>query len=258
MQRKGFDFMSHFERGHSRSIPTADMSVDAGLRSFMLGVYNKMALGLVVSAALAYAVANFPPVRDLLYVVNPATGALAGYTIFGVILAFAPLVLVLGAGFIMRNPSPAASGALYWTIVSIIGASGAVWVLRYTGASIASTFLITATAFGALSLFGYTTKKDLSGIGSFLIMAVWGLIVASIANWIFKSPMMHLIISVAGVLIFAGLTAYDTQRLKLTYYEIQGDERSMAVATNYGALSLYLDFINLFQFLLALLGGRRE
>ncbi|MDO9336071.1 MAG: Bax inhibitor-1/YccA family protein [Caulobacteraceae bacterium] len=250
--------MSDFERGTARSIPQAgDMSVDAGLRAFMLGVYNKMALGLVVSAALAFGVANFAPVRDLLYVVN-ANGALAGYTVFGMVLAFAPLVLVLAAGFMMRNPSPASSGALYWTIVSVIGASGAVWVLRYTGASIASTFLITATAFGALSLFGYTTKKDLSGFGTFLIMGVWGLIIAGIVNMFLQQPMISLIISAAGVLIFAGLTAYDTQRLKMTYYQLGGDQTGLAVATNFGALSLYLDFINLFQFLLALLGGRRE
>ncbi|WGM37394.1 Bax inhibitor-1/YccA family protein [Caulobacter sp. NIBR1757] len=251
--------MSDFERGTARSIPhTADMSVDAGLRAFMLGVYNKMAIGLVVSAALAYAVANFAPVRDLLYVVNPVTGAFAGYQILGVVLAFAPLVLLLAAGFMMKNVTPASSGALYWTVVSVIGASGAVWVLRYTGASLASTFLITATAFGALSLFGYTTKKDLSGWGTFLIMGVWGLIAASIATWFFRSPMLYMIIAVAGVLIFAGLTAYDTQRLKMTYYELGGDRQRMAVATNIGALHLYLDFINLFQFLLALLGGRRE
>jgi FtsH-binding integral membrane protein len=196
-------------------------------------------------------------VRDLLYVVN-ANGALAGYTIFGMVLAFAPLVLVLAAGFLMKNPSPATSGALYWGIVALIGASGAVWVLRYTGASIATTFLITATSFGALSLFGYTTKKDLSGLGTFLIMGVWGLIIASLVNMFLQQPMISLIISAVGVLIFAGLTAYDTQRLKMTYYELGGDPNAMAVATNYGALSLYLDFINLFQFLLALLGGRRS
>ena len=250
--------MSDFERTTARSIPhTADMSVDAGLRAFMLGVYNKMALGLVVSAALAFGVANFAPVRDLLYQTN-ANGALTGYTILGMVLAFAPLVLVLGAGFMMRNPTAKSSGALYWTIVSVIGASGAVWVLRYTGASIATTFLITATAFGALSLYGYTTKKDLSGFGTFLIMGVWGLIIASVVNWFLGSGVMQLIISVVGVLIFAGLTAYDTQRLKMTYYEIGGDQAGLAVATNFGALSLYLDFINMFQFLLALFGGRRE
>jgi FtsH-binding integral membrane protein len=250
--------MSDFERGHARSIPqTVDMSVDAGLRSFMLGVYNKMALGLVLSAAVAFAVASVPAIRDLLFIVSE-TGAFRGYTILGMILAFAPLALVLISGFAMRNPSPAGSAALYWTIVSVIGASGAVWVLRYTGGSIATTFLITATAFGALSLVGYTTKRDLTGMGSFLIMGVWGLLLASIVNIFLNAPMLYWIINAAGVLIFAGLTAYDTQRLKMTYYAIGGDEAGKAVATNYGALSLYLDFINMFQFLLAFLGVRRE
>lgn len=250
--------MSDFERGNARSIPqTGDMSIDAGLRSFMLGVYNKMALGLLVSAGIAYAVATIPAIRDLLFYVSE-TGAFRGYTVPGMILAFAPLALVLISGFAMRNPSPAGSAALYWGIVSLIGASGAVWVLRYTGGSIASTFLITATAFGALSLVGYTTKRDLSGFGSFLIMGVWGIFIASIVNIWLKAPMLYWIINAVGVLIFAGLTAYDTQRLKMTYYAIGGDEAGKAVATNYGALSLYLDFINLFQFLLAFLGGRRE
>jgi FtsH-binding integral membrane protein len=132
-----------------------------------------------------------------------------------------------------------------------------VLALRYTGTSIASTFLITATAFGGLSLFGYTTKKDLSGMGSFLIMGVIGLLIASVVNIFMQSSMMQFIISVLGVLIFAGLTAYDTQRLKMTYYELGGNQAAMGVATSYGALSLYLDFINMFQFLLALFGDRR-
>jgi FtsH-binding integral membrane protein len=250
--------MSDFERGATRSIPhAADMSVDAGLRAFMLGVYNKMALGLLLSAAVAYAVATVPAIRDILFVVSE-TGAFRGYTLPGMILAFAPLALVLIAGFAMRNPSPAGSAALYWTIVSVIGASGAVWVLRYTGGSIATTFLITATAFGALSLVGYTTKRDLTGMGSFLIMGVWGLLLASVVNIFLQQPALYWIINALGVLIFAGLTAYDTQRLKMTYYEIGGDQTALGVATNYGALSLYLDFINMFQFLLAFLGVRRE
>jgi FtsH-binding integral membrane protein len=250
--------MSDFGRGAARSIPqTVDMSIDAGLRAFMLGVYNKMALGLLLSAAIAYTVATVPAVRDLLYVVTP-TGALQKFTMGGTVLAFAPLALVLISSFAMRNPSPTGSAALYWAIVSLIGASGAAWVLLYTGGSIASTFLITATAFGALSLVGYTTKKDLTGFGSFLIMGVWGLIIASVVNMFLAAPMLYWIINVVGVLIFAGLTAYDTQRLKMTYYAIGGDQTGLAVATNYGALSLYLDFINLFQFLLAFMGGRRE
>ena len=248
--------MSDYNRDYSRTIPAdrADMSVDAGLRSFMLGVYNKMALGLVLSAALAYLTSSVPVVRDMMFTV--ANGRV-GYSILGMVVAFAPLGVLLFSGFAMKNQSPKTASAVYWTVVSLIGASMGVLALRYTGTSIASTFLITATAFGGLSLFGYTTKKDLSGIGSFLIMGVIGLLIASLVNIFLQSSMMQFIISILGVLIFAGLTAYDTQRLKMTYYDLGGNQAAMGVATSYGALSLYLDFINMFQFLLALFGDRR-
>ena len=248
--------MSDFNRGYARSVPTdrADMSVDAGLRSFMLGVYNKMALGLVLSAGLAYLTSSVPGIRDMMFTV--ANGRV-GYSLLGMIVAFAPLGVLLFSSFAMKNQSPKTASIVYWTVVSLIGASLGVVALRYTGASIASTFLITATAFGGLSLFGYTTKKDLSGFGSFLIMGVIGLVIAGLVNIFLQSSMMQFIISVLGVLIFAGLTAYDTQRLKMQYYELGGDQAAMGIATSYGALSLYLDFINMFQFLLALFGDRR-
>ncbi len=251
--------MSDFRNGYSMPA-TADMSADAGLRSFMLGVYNKVALGLLVSAALAWVTGSYPPVRDLMFAT--AIGAdgvtrLAGFTLLGMIVAFSPLVILLGSNFLMKNPSPAAAGGLYWLIVALIGASMGTVVLVYTGASVIQTFLITSAAFGALSLFGYTTKKDLTGIGSFLIMGVIGLIIASVVNMFLQSGTMQLIISAAGVLIFAGLTAYDTQRLKMTYYALGGNQTAMSVATSYGALGLYINFINMFQFLLMLFGGRR-
>ncbi len=248
--------MSDFNGNFARSVPAdrADMSVDAGLRSFMLGVYNKVALGLVLSAALAFLTGTYPPVRDLMYVVT-AQGI--KMTMLGMIVSFAPIVLLLVSGFAIKNPSPASSGAIYWTIVSLIGASLGVVVLLYTGASIAQTFLITAASFGALSLVGYTTKKDLTGFGSFLIMGVIGLLLASVVNIFLKSPGLVFAINALGVLIFAGLIAYDTQRLKMTYYQLGGDKAAMGVATNYGALSLYINFINLFQFLLSFLGQRR-
>jgi len=250
--------MSDYNRGFARSIPAdrADMSVDVGLRAFMLGVYNKVALGLLLSAALAYLTGTFAPVRDMMFTVTP-DGRFGGYTMIGMVVAFSPLVLLLISGFTQRNPSPQSSGILYWGIVSLIGASLGVLVLVYTGASIFQTFLITATAFGGLSLFGYTTKRDLSPIGSFLIIGLIGLIIAMIVNIFLQSPMMHFIVNVAGVLIFAGLIAFDTQRLKMTYYQLGGNQTAMGVATNYGALSLYINFINLFQFLLYFLGQRR-
>jgi FtsH-binding integral membrane protein len=248
--------MSDYNRGYARSVPAdrIDMSVDAGLRSFMLGVYNKVALGLVLSGALAW-VTSHQPVVNLLFRVG-ANGQV-GYTLPGMIVAFSPLVILLGASFLMKSTTPRNSGMLYWTIVSLIGASlGAVFLL-YTATSVASTFFVTAAAFGGLSLFGYTTKRDLGPIGSFLIMGVIGLVIASIVSIFLKSPALVFAINALGVLIFAGLIAYDTQRLKMTYYELGGDQAAMGVATNYGALSLYLDFINLFQFLLHFLGNRR-
>ena len=255
--------MSDFNRGFGRAVAPeakADMSVDAGLRSFMLGVYNKMMLGLLVSGGLAWLTSSYPPVRDALYVVTPE-GRLAGFTLAGTIIRFAPLAMMLVSIFAMRNPTARSSGLLYWALVSTIGAGLGVWLLAYTGMSVAVTFFIAASAFGAMSLIGYTTKRDLTGMGSFLIMAVWGLVIASVVSYFFPiggvSPVVRLVISALGTLIFAGLTAYDTQRLKRTYYELGGDAESMAVATNYGALSLYLDFINLFQFLLSIFGGRR-
>ena len=248
--------MSDYNGNFARTVPAdrADMSVDAGLRSFMLGVYNKVALGLLLSAGLAFLTGTYPPVRDLMYQVT-ASGI--RMTMLGMIVSFAPIVLLLISGFAIKNPSPASSGAIYWTIVSLIGASLGVVVLMYTGASIAQTFLITAASFGALSLVGYTTKKDLTGFGSFLIMGLIGLLLASVVNIFLKSPGLVFAINALGVLIFAGLIAYDTQRLKMTYYQLGGDQAAMGVATNYGALSLYINFINLFQFLLQFLGQRR-
>jgi FtsH-binding integral membrane protein len=248
--------MSDYDRGFPRAVPAgaADMAVDAGLRAFMLGVYNKLALGLLLSAVLAYLTSAYPPVRDLLYVVTP-DGRLAGFTALGTLIRFAPLAVILISMFAMRNPSPRSAGGLYWLMVSTIGAGLGVWILAYTGASVALTFLITATSFGALSLFGYATKRDLTGFGSFLIVGVWGLIIASLVNMFLHLPSIQFIVSILGVFIFAGLIAYDTQRLKMTYYALGGDRTAMGVATNYGALSLYIDFINLFQFLMMLLGG---
>lgn len=238
-----------------RQAARPDMAIDAGLRAFMLGVYNKMGIGLVVSAGLAWATASVGPVRDTLFVV--ADGRLTGYTPLGMVLAFAPLVVLLGSAFLVRSASRRMASLLYWSVVALIGASLGAVALRYTGQSLASTFLVTAAAFGALSLYGYTTGRDLSGIGTFLIMGVIGLIIAGVVNLFLQSSVLMLVISAIGVLIFAGLTAHDTQRLKLTYHRLGGDKAAMGSATSFGALSLYLDFVNLFQFLLVFLGQRR-
>ena len=223
--------MSDFDRGIPRAVPAgaADMAVDAGLRGFMLGVYNKVALGLLWSAALAYLTSSVPAVRDLLFVVRP-DGRFGGITMIGMAVGWSPLILLLVSGFAMRNPTARSAGMLYWSIVSLIGASLGMWVLIYTGASIATTFLI---------------------------IGLVGIIIASIVNMWLHSPAIYFIVNLLGVGIFAGLIGYDTQRLKMTYYALGGDQAAMGVATNYGALSLYINFINLFQFLLQFVGVRR-
>lgn len=249
--------MSDFNRGLSgpTSVVT-DMGVDAGLRAFMLGVYNKVGLGLVLSAGLAWVTGNYEPVKSLLWTQDAVTGRF-GYTILGMVVAFAPLVILLSQMF-LRRTSPQAAAITYWAIVSLIGASFGLLFLLYNDASMFQTFLITAAAFGGLSLVGYTTKRDLSAMGSFLIMGLWGLIFAMLASFFFHSQALVFAINLIGVGIFAGLIAWDTQRLKLMYHQIGGDTAAMSVATSYGALSLYLDFVNLFRFLLYFMGGSRR
>jgi len=244
--------MSFDPRQGAGAIPAgrADMAVDVGLRSFMLGVYNKMALGLLISGALAYVVGSNDQLTAALL-----TGPMRFVVMFG------PLAILLVSSFTMKNPSPLGASLVYWSVVALIGVGMGAIVYTYARIpdgmlTVAKAFLITSASFGALSLWGYTTKKDLTGFGTFLIMGVIGLVIASIVNIFLQSSMMSFIISVGGVLIFAGLTAYDTQRLKYTYYQLEGDHRSMAVATTYGALSLYLNFINMFQFILSLLSPR--
>jgi FtsH-binding integral membrane protein len=248
--------MSDFNRGYSRPTPAvADMSVDAGLRAFMLGVYNKVGLGLILSAALAWVTGTYAPAQRLLFSFD-AYGHLS-YTILGMVVAFAPLVILLGQMF-LRRTSPQMASLTYWAIVACIGASFGLIFIIYSDVSIFQTFLVTAAAFGGLSLLGYTTKRDLTGMGSFLIMGLWGLVFASLATFFFHSAALVFVINLLGVGIFAGLIAFNTQRLKMTYYQLGGDTAALSVATSYGALSLYLDFINLFRFLLYFMGGSRR
>jgi len=248
--------MSDFNRGVWGQAPTrADMSVDAGLRAFMLGVYNKMALGLALSAVLAWLTSHAPVVQYLF--VRDELGRVVP-TLAGSALMWAPLVVVLVGSFLARGITVRNSGAYYWIVVSLLGAGLGVDALIYTTASLATAFLVTSTAFGALSLFGYTTKRDMSGMGSFLIMGLWGMIALSLLNvFLLHASGLQVLIQIVMLGIFAGLTAFQTQQLKMTYYQVQGDAQGLAAATNFGALTLYLDFINMFQILLSLFGGRR-
>ena len=236
----------------TRSIPTgrADMAVDAGLRAFMLGVYNKMALGLLLSAVLAYVAATVPPVTQIVF----------GTPLVWVVM-FGPIAILLMSSFTMRNPSPAAATLVYWRVVALIGTGMGALLMYYANVpngiiTVAKAFLVTAASFGALSLWGYTTKRDLTGFGTFLFMGLIGLIIASIVNMFIASSALSFAISVIGVLVFAGLTAFDTQRLKYMYYQVGGDARAASVTTTFGALSLYINFINLFQFILSLMSPR--
>ncbi|MBE7219142.1 MAG: Bax inhibitor-1/YccA family protein [Caulobacteraceae bacterium] len=254
--------MSDFNRGFGQSFPrdrgtSAAAPVDAGLRQFMLGVYNKMGLGLLLSAVLALVTSSQAVAPIFFQQVMTPRGMAVGLTLPGLILAFSPLVVILGSNFMMRNMSARSSGLLYWAVVALIGASLGLVFLLYTPASAAATFFATAAAFGGLSLIGYTTKRDLTGFGAFLIMGVWGLVAASIVNMFIGGAPLAYAISAIGVFIFAGLVAFETQMLKRTYYMVRGDGESMAVATNMGALNLYISFVNLFRFLLMFMGARR-
>ena len=224
---------------------------DAGLRTHMIGVYNYMMLGLALSGVVAYAVAN--TAFGSLFYSGPRE-----LTGLGWIALFAPLGLILIASFGAHRLSPAAIQGLYWGITGLQGIGLAALLQAYTGESVTRVFFITAAAFGALSLWGYTTEKSLSGWGSFLLMGLVGLIIASLVNLFLESSALQLAITIIGLLVFAGLTAWDTQRIKDEYVAglAQGDQALTSQV--FGALSLYLNFINLFQLLLSLLGNREE
>lgn len=238
------------------SVPRAGDAVarretfDAGLRSHMLSIYNYMTSGVLLTGIVAMLFARGGEA-------SPAAQLFAGGGILTWIVMLAPLGFVLAMSFGANKFSRGALQAMFWGFAIAMGLSLSSIFLVYTGGSIAATFFATAGAFAGLSLFGYTTKKDLSGFGTFLIMGVIGLIIASVINIFMQSSMLELAISFLGVLIFAGLTAYDTQRLKREYQHLRGTEFA-GKAIILGALSLYLDFINMFLFLLRFMGVNRE
>ena len=230
-------------------------SMDAGLRKHMLSIYNYMASGVLLTGIVALLTARSG------LAVQFASGPLMW------IVALSPLAVVFAMSFGRDRFSTGTLQMMFWGFAVLMGLSLSTIFLVYTGASIATTFFATAAAFAGLSLFGYTTQKDLSGWGSFLIMGVIGLLVAMVLNWFLQSPALMYAISFIGVLIFAGLTAYDTQRLKHEYMAVsQMKMTNPSVAAAYpmgkmvvmGALSLYLDFINMFLFLLRFMGAARE
>ncbi len=255
--------MNDFNRAYSPSVNAGSMdtSVNAGLRAFMLGVYQKLALGIALAGALAFVVGtNMVPALTELVLFSP----------FRLVVQFGPIALILISAFAMRRPSPLGTAILYWTIVTLLGLSLSVWFfmasMNVEGASragitfgptfitIAKAFFLTASAFGALSLWGYTTKRDLQPLGIIAIFALWGIVGISLLSFLFPpSGMLETAITV-GVLAISGfLVAFDTQNLKQGYFAYEGDARSLAVMTNWGALNFFILFYNIFTTLMSLL-----
>jgi FtsH-binding integral membrane protein len=225
--------------------------VDVGLREYMLRIYNYMASGLVLTGMVAYFSANTPAIFNLIY-----TDGGMGMTGLGWIVMLSPLGFILALSFGINKMKASTAQAVFWGFSAIMGLSLSSIFITYTGTSITRVFFISAGTFAAMSLYGYTTKKDLTGLGSFLFMGLIGIIIASVVNMFLQSSAMHFVISVIGVLIFVGLTAFDTQKIKNMYSEVDGSEIASKKAIM-GALTLYLDFINLFLMLLRLIGDRR-
>jgi len=222
-----------------------DVAFDAGLRSHMLSVYNYMTSGVLLTGIVALLFAQW----------SGAPAILFGPGILKWVIILAPLAFVMVLSFGINRLSTGTAQLLFWAFAVAMGLSLSSIFFIYTGGSIALTFFATAAAFASLSLYGYTTKRDLSGMGTFLIMGVVGLIVAMLLNLWLQSPALMYAISAIGVLIFAGLTVYDTQKIKSLYFELRGSD-FLGKAAIMGALALYLDFINMFTFLLQFMGSR--
>ena len=248
---------------HAGPARTYDASIDEGLRAYMVRVYNLMALALGITALFAAGTVMLATTTDPASAVatlgNGKMLTSIGAVLYGSplrwVIMLAPLALVFFMGFRIDRIAPETAQMVFWGFSALMGISMSSIFLVYTSASIVQTFFITATAFGALSLYGYTTKRDLTAMGSFLFMGLVGIILAAIVNIFLQSSALQFAISAIGLLVFAGLTAYDTQKTKEMYYALDG-EVMMGRAAVMAALSLYLDFINMFQFLLYFLGNR--
>ena len=249
-----------FDRQNIQSRTTSAKThiIDEGLRAYMLKVYNYMASGILITGFISLFLFK-------LSVVTSADGSIAGLTSVGNalynsalmwVVMLAPLGVVFYMSFGIKKMSAAKAQGTFWVFAALMGASLSSIFLIYTGASITRVFFITAGTFGSMSIYGYTTKRDLTKLGSFLMMGLFGIIIASIVNMFMKSTMMYYVISILGVLIFVGLTAYDTQKIKNMYLASDSGEM-MGKKAVMGALTLYLDFINLFIMLLRLFGQRR-
>jgi FtsH-binding integral membrane protein len=248
----------------TQTVPSAGVDaarLDAGLRKYMLGVYNYMASGLLLSGIVALLVASSPAISELFYqrVVTPR-GVATAPTLLGMIAIFSPLAIILVMMFGVNRMSKTTAQAVYWGFTALMGISLANIFLVYTGASVSRVFFITAGTFAAMSIVGYTTQRDLTKMGSFLMMGLIGIILASLVNIFIGSTALQFAVSVIGVVIFVGLIAFDTQRIKTDYIShayAEGSEIAGKRAV-FDALALYLNFINLFQLLMSLLGQRQS
>ena len=266
--------MSDFDRNaaaqYGRPLTRAEAAVvDEGLRAYMLRIYNYMVLGLAITGFAAIGIYMLSVTTDPTAAYQAARPLARGMYLTQVgfylfasplkwVVILAPLALVFFLSYRIENMRPATAQVTFWIYAALVGVSLASIFLVYTHSSITRVFFITAASFGALSLWGYTTQRDLTGMGSFLIMGLFGIIIASLVNIFVASTMLQWIVSVVGVLVFAGLTAYDTQRLKSEYIYGAMEGEVMERSAIMGALSLYLDFLNLFTMLLSLLGNRDE
>lgn len=230
-------------------------TIDEGLRQYMIKIFNYMGAGLCITALAAWVVVN-TPLLAMMYSINEQAHT-ASLSALGWIITLAPLALVFAFSAMASRASASKLLLMFFGFSAIMGMSCANILISYSGASITRVFLITAATFGAMSLYGYTTKRDLTGIGSFMYMGLWGVIIASIVNIFMASSGLYYAISYISVAVFVGLTAYDMQNLKSLYYGVGADEESRNKVAISGALNLYLDFINLFLSLLRLMGDRR-
>lgn len=251
---------SHVLKGKSMENKTytrsdAVSNIDQSLRQYMMKVYNYMAAGLCITALSAYLVANTSLLR--LFFNVTAAGQVTGMSALGWLAFFAPFIMIFAFGWVMVRGSAAQVQGTFWGFAAVMGISLTPIILVYTGASVTRIFLITAAMFGGMSIYGYTTKRDLTAMGSFMIMGVWGIIIASLVNLFLRSPGLYYALSFLSVIAFTGLTAYDTQRIREIYAEQDNDDTMTRKAVA-GALALYMDFINIFIALLNLFGDRRS
>ena len=229
--------------------PTAAALIDEGLRQHMLRVYNYMAGGLCITALMAFLIAN----TSLFNLFFSIDGNITG---FATLMMFSPIIMVFAFGWVIAKGTASQTQLAFWIFSALMGIAITPILIQYTHQSITKIFLITAATFGGMSIYGYTTKKDLTSIGSFMIMGVWGIIIAAIVNFFLRSPGLFYAISFLSVIIFTVLTAYDTQKIRQMYYADDINEIASKKAIS-GALCLYMDFINIFIALLNLFGERK-